>query len=162
MFLLYRINIPTMEEIGVPNPKYQPQRILWRSIVRPRSRNHPFQSNQLITRELVSSLFPWTISWSWSKSVSPVLWYILIKLPSSPQKFLRGSRFFFYFLTFFHFHRTLFVGLRDPGDFNFQNTHFVHSLVCLIIHSFLDGFQPNLHQHFSYVCSTSQRGFSLK
>ena len=158
MFLLYRINRPTMEEIGINNPEYQLLRILWRSIVRPRPLNHPFQPNPLVTWELVSSLTTLTISWSWSKSVSSFFWYSLINSLPHHKNFLRGSRFFLlsYFLSFSSH------TLRDPRNFNFQNTRFVHSLVCRIIHSFLNGFQPNLHQHFSYVCSTSQRGFSLK
>ena len=39
---------------------------------------------------------------------------------------------------------------------------FVHSLICLITHSFLHEFQPNLFQHFSHVCSTCHTIFSLK
>ena len=46
----------------------------------------------------------------------------------------------------------------NPGSFSL----FVHSLVCPIIHSFFDGFQPNLVQHFSQVCSTCHTIFSLK
>ena len=30
----------------------------------------------------------------------------------------------------------------------FSNYLFVHSFVCPITHSFLNGFQPNLYQHF--------------
>ena len=39
---------------------------------------------------------------------------------------------------------------------------FVHSLVCPITHSSLNGFQPNLVQHFPHVCSTCHTVFSLK
>ena len=45
----------------------------------------------------------------------------------------------------------------NPGRFSL----FVHSLVCPITHSFLDGFQPNLVHPFSYVCSTCHTSFSL-
>ena len=38
----------------------------------------------------------------------------------------------------------------------FSNSLFVHSL-----HSFLNGFQQNLYQHFSNVCSTCHTIFSL-
>ena len=66
------------------------------------------------------------------------------------------------FSSLFHFHRTLFRGLvgasMSPGSFSL----FVHSLVCPITHSFLDGFQPNLVQHFPCVCSTCHTVFSLK
>ena len=51
-----------------------------------------------------------------------------------------------------------FAGLRNPGRFSL----FVHSLVCPITHSSLDGFQPNLVQHFPHVCSTCHTVFSLK
>ena len=48
--------------------------------------------------------------------------------------------------------------LREPWKFSL----FVHSLVCPITHSFLDGFQPKLVQHFPQVCSTCHTIFSLK
>ena len=63
---------------------------------------------------------------------------------------------------FVSFHRTLFRGLAgacmNPGSFSL----FVHSLVCPITHSYLDGFQPNLVQHSFHVCSTCHTVFSLK
>ena len=46
----------------------------------------------------------------------------------------------------------------NPGIFSLL----VHSLVCPITHSSLDGFQPNLVQHFPHVCSTCHTVFSLK
>ena len=46
----------------------------------------------------------------------------------------------------------------NPGNFSL----FVHSLVCPITHSSLDGFLPNLVQHFPHVCSTCHTVFSLK
>ena len=55
-------------------------------------------------------------------------------------------------------HRTLFHGLAGAC----VNPLFVHSLVCPITHSFLNGFQSNLAQHFSHVCSTCHNIFSLK
>ena len=82
-------------------------------------------------------------------------------LPSMNIIFTRVS-FFFFSSSSFHFHRTLFRGLAgayvNPGKFSL----FVHSLVCPITHSFLDGFQPNLVQHFTHVCSTCHTVFSLK
>ena len=82
-------------------------------------------------------------------------------LPSMNIIFTRTS-FFFLFVCFFHFHRTLFSwacgSLREPWKFSL----FVHSLVCPITHSFLDGFQPNLVQHFPQVCSTCHTIFSPK
>ena len=70
--------------------------------------------------------------------------------------------FFIFIAHFFHFHRTLFSwtcgSLREPWKFSL----FVHSLVCPITHSFLDGFPPNLAQPFPQVCSTYHTIFSLK
>ena len=45
----------------------------------------------------------------------------------------------------------------NPEDFLL-----VHSIVCPITHSSLDGFQPNLVQHFPHVCSTCHTVFNLK
>ena len=76
-----------------------------------------------------------------------------------------ASILFSLFVCFFHFHRTLFRGLagvlRESRKF-FSNSLFVHSLICLLTHSFIHGFQPNLYQHFSNVCSTCHTTFSLK
>ena len=66
-------------------------------------------------------------------------------------------RGFFLFVSLFHFHCTLFswvVGACvNPAPF-------VLSLVCQITYSFLNGFQPNLYQHFSNVYSTCHTIFS--
>ena len=76
-------------------------------------------------------------------------------MPSCHHKNFYAAVVFFllcFFLSFFYFHHTLFRGLAgvfvNPGSFS--NSLFIHSLVCLITHSFLQGFQPNLYQHFSY------------
>ena len=78
-------------------------------------------------------------------------------LPSM-NNILRACRF----SCLFHFIARFFHGLAgayvNPGRFSL----FVHSLACLITHSSLDGFQPNLVQHFPYVCSTCHTVFSLK
>ena len=50
--------------------------------------------------------------------------------------------------------------LCEPWKF-FQTLFFVHSIVCQITHSFLNGFQPNLCQYFSHVCPTCYTSFSL-
>ena len=74
-------------------------------------------------------------------------------LPSMNIIFKRMS-FFSLFLSF----SWACGSLREPRKFSL----FVHSLVCPITHSFLDGFQPNLVQHFPQVCSTCYTIFSLK
>ena len=73
---------------------------------------------------------------------------------------IRACRFFF--LCFFYFHRTLFSWACVTPEIITWNTHLVHTLNCLITPSFLHGFQPNLYQYFSYVCSTTQTTFSIK
>ena len=83
-------------------------------------------------------------------------------LPSMNIIFTRASFFSCFFVTLFIFIAHLFCGLAgayvNPGSFSL----FVHSLVCPITHSFLDGFQPNLVQHSPNVCSTCHTIFSLK
>ena len=80
-------------------------------------------------------------------------------LPSMNIIFMHASFFSCFFVSFYC---TLFCGLcrnsREPRKFSL----FVHSLVCPITHPFLDGFQPNLVQHFPQVCSICHTIFSLK
>ena len=53
--------------------------------------------------------------------------------------------------------------LYTPDSINPRSfSLFVYLLVCPITRSFLDGFQPNLVQHFPHVCSTCHTIFSLK
>ena len=80
-------------------------------------------------------------------------------LPPIKNIFTRES---FFLVCFISLH-TFFVGLREltyvnPGRFSLLE----HSLVCPITHSSLDGFQPNLVQHFPHVCSTCHTVFSLQ
>ena len=70
--------------------------------------------------------------------------------------FFSNSNSTFIFIA--HFFRGLAGASVNPGRFSL----FVHSLVCPITHSSLDGFQPNLVQHFPHVCSTCHTVFSLK
>ena len=80
-------------------------------------------------------------------------------LPSMNIIFKRASFFSSLFLSFSsHTFSWACGSLREPRKFSF----FMHSLVCPITHSFLDGFQPNLVQHFPHVCSTCHTIFSLK
>ena len=81
-------------------------------------------------------------------------------LPPIKNIFTRAS--FFFLVCLFHFIAHFFRGLAgayvNPGRFSL----FVHSLVCPITHSSLDGFQPNVVQHFPHVCSTCHTVFSLR
>ena len=81
---------------------------------------------------------------------------------SSHKKHFYAHVIFFLASFFLHFHCTLFHGLAgayvNPRRFSLL----VHSLVCPITHSSLDGFQPNLVQHFPHVCSTCHTVCSLQ
>ena len=126
----------------------------------PRLKNHPFTTNQ--PTYYTNSTFIVSII------VSPRLVQVIFTgsshgcykgLPSMNIIFTRV----FFLVCFFYFHHTLFSwacrSLHEPQKFSL----FVHSLVCPITHSFLDGFQPNLVQHFPQVCSTCHTiFFSLK
>ena len=81
------------------------------------------------------------------------------ELPSMNNIFACMS-FFFLFVCFISSHTFSWAcgSLCEPRSFSL----FVHSLVCPITHSSLDGFQPNLVQHFPHVCSTCHTVFSLK
>ena len=79
-------------------------------------------------------------------------------LPSMNNTFTRASFFSCLFHFIAHFIRGLAGAYMNPGRFSL----FVHSLVYPITHSSLDGFQPNLVQHFPHVCSTCHTVFSLK
>ena len=58
--------------------------------------------------------------------------------------------FFLFLCLFLPFSLRTFRGLAgacmNPGSI-FSNSLFMHSLVCPITHSFLDGFQPNLSKY---------------
>ena len=103
---------------------------------------HPF------SKQMEPSLCPESLTQRSSRLFSTVLCVCLIKgfLPS--VTFLRARRFFFYFLSFSsHTFSWACGSLCEPQKF----FSFVHSLVCQITHSFLNGFQPNLYQHFSHA-----------
>ena len=81
------------------------------------------------------------------------------RLPSMNIIFTHASFFSCLFLSFSsHTFSWACGSLREPRKFSL----FVHSLVCPITHSFLDGIQPNLVQHFPHVCSTCHTIVSLK
>ena len=78
--------------------------------------------------------------------------------PSMNIIFTRVSFFLVHFFLSSHTFSWACGGLHELQKFSL----FVHSLGCPITHSFLDGFQPNLVQHFPQVCSTCQTIFNLK
>ena len=110
---------------------------------------HPF------TKQMVPSLCPESLTRSLFQLFSPVFRKHPIKcfLPSIP--FYTLVVFFFVCFYYFHFHHTPFCGLAGAcmnPEF-YSNSLFVHSLVCQITHSFLNGFQLNLYQHYLHVYS---------
>ena len=135
--------------------------------VHPRTTNHPFPPDLPITRELVPSLFE-VNNLKFVEIGSASLQIRPYKILPSTKIFLTRPSFFFSssnstfsFIFIAHFFSWACGRLRESQKF-FSNYLFVHSIVCLITHSFLHGFQPNLYQHFSYVCSTCLTTFSLK
>ena len=130
--------------------------------MRPRSKNHPLGAHPPAY---------WTNSYS-TFIVSTIIDLKLVdihgtsflcvsyKVPPSINNISTCASFFSLFLCFI-FIAHFFVGLREPRKYFFQ-TLFMHSLCSPITHSFLDGFQPNLFQHFSHPSSTCHTIFSLK
>ena len=121
-----------MEKIGATNPEYQP---CAPTLEKPSpGTNSPIN----FTKQMVPSLCPESLTQSLSRSFSPVLCVRLIKGFLPPKTFLHVHRFFF--VSLFHFHRTLFRGLAgacvNPASI-FSNSLFMHSLLCQIPHSFL-------------------------
>ena len=82
-------------------------------------------------------------------------------LPPIKNIFMHASFFSCLFLFSFIFIAHLFRGLVG-AYVNGRFSLLVHSLVCPITHSSLDGFQPNLVQHFPHVYSTCHTIFNLK
>ena len=126
--------------------------------MRPRSRNHPINTNTSVHYTNSTFIVSTIVSQQLVEIVFTGFLFGRYKgLPSINNIFTCAS-----FFSLFHFHRTLFLwacgSLLDPGRFS----QFVYSLVCAITHSSLDGFQPNLVQHFPHVCSTCHTVFSLK
>ena len=141
-----------MEEIGATIPKYQPLRVFMAPVVRLRTTNHPFPPNSLVyytisTFIVLKNQYPEVHR----HRFQPFFWYSPYKcLPVTTKIFTRQSFFFSslflcFFLLFFIAH--FFSGACGSFSWNsgsfFQTPFFIHSFVCLIIHSFLHGFQPN-------------------
>ena len=142
-----------MEEIGTTNPKYQPLRVLWC----PCLKTILLVPIHLFTRQIVPLVCEELLSWSSSILVTSNFSNSHTKSFLSSKIFLRACYFFLSFIFIAHFS----WACMTP-EISIWNTHLVHTLVCLITHSLLHGFQPNLYQHFSYVCSTRQTTFSIK
>ena len=62
-----------MVAIAAAVPEYQPLRFLWRSFVRPRTRNHRLRPDSPVTRVLVPSIYWESISQSSLQSIQPFL-----------------------------------------------------------------------------------------
>ena len=99
-------------------------------VLHPHMTNHPSGSDSLITRKLVPSFNVETAPKSSSKLALPLFWYSFI------NSFFHHKKLQFIFLTFFQFHCTLFSWTCVNPRMLFSKFQFVHTLVCLITHSF--------------------------
>ena len=88
--------------------------------------------------------FNGTRSCTFTRQIAPSLHQQSSRFPHTPYKCPPSINKIF-FVSLFHFDYTLFCRLvgvcMNPGN----------SFVCLITHSFLNGFQPNSYQHFFHV-----------
>ena len=130
--------------------------------MRLRSKNHPINTNTPVHYTNSTFIVSTIVSQQLVQIVFTSFLFERYKgLPSINNIFTHVSFFSSLFLCFIfiaHFFRGLAGACVDPGIFS----QFVYSLVCAITHSSLDGFQPNLVQHFPHVCSTCHTVFSLK
>ena len=130
--------------------------------MRPRSKNHSVNTSSPVHYTKSTFIVSTIISQQLVQIVFTGFLFGHYKgLPSMNNTFTRASFFSNSNSTFIfiaHFFRELAGAYVNPGRFSFV----VHSLVCPITHSSLDGFQPNLVQHFPHVCSTCHTVFSLK
>ena len=141
-----------MKEIAVP--PILSMRVKWCPFMHPHLKTIPLAPIHPFSKQMIHLLCPESL-------FSPVLCVCLIKgfLPSTA--FLCVRHFFFVsFIFIAHFSGGLIGAYVNPGSF--LKLSFVHSVLCQITHSFLNGFQPNLYQHFSHACSTCHTIFSLK
>ena len=129
----------------------------------PHSKNHPFSTNSLIyltnSSFIVSRIVDQLLVGIHFTNFSRVAYK---PLPPIKNIFTRVLFFSCLLLSSFIFIAHLFRGLAGAYVNNGRFSLLVHSLVCPITHSSLDGFQPNLVQHFPHVCSTCHTVFNLK
>ena len=135
-----------MKEIGITNPEYTYQSLQAQRCLPMHPLKKPSPGTNLPIYLTNSTFIVSTI-------IYPKLMQIVFTgflfgcykgLPSMNNIFTCASLFLFHF----HFHRILFRGLVRACVNLGSLSYFVHSLVCPITHSFLDGFQPNLVHHF--------------
>ena len=112
----------------------------------------PLTPIHLFTRQIVPSWCSESLTQSLSKWFSSV--YCMHFIKCSIKNIFECISFFPCFFLSFSLHSLSWAcrSLHEHRKFFFK-CFFVHSPVCQIIHSFLNGFQPNLYQHFSHVCS---------
>ena len=120
----------------------------------PCSKNHPLNTNSPV--HYTNSTF--IVSTIVSQQLVQIVFTGLL---FGHYKGLPSMNITFTCALFFHFHRTLFSwSCRSLHEL--RKIFSVHSFVCPITHSSLDGCQPNLVQYFPHVCSTCHTVFSLK
>ena len=125
--------------------------------MRPRSKNYPINTNTSVHYTNSTFIVSTIVSQQPVEIVSTNFLFGRYKgLPSINNIFTRVVFFLCFFVSFSS--HTFSWACVNPGRFS----QFVYSLVCPITHSSLDGFQPNLVQHFPHVCSNCHTVFSLK
>ena len=130
-----------------------------RPFVCPCSRNHPLNTNSPVYYTNGTFIVSTIVSQQLVQIVFTGFLFGHYKgLPSINNIFTCVLIFSSAFIFIAHFFRGLAGAYMNPVIFSL----FVHSLVCPLTHSSLDGFQPNLVQHFPHVCSTCHTVFSLK
>ena len=146
-----------MEEIATNNLEYQPLQVLWCRLCAHAQKTISLAPIHSFTKQILPSMYQELLSWS--RLISAITRVFCMRLTNSPfhQKYFR--RLWFFFLSFSsHTFSWACGSLREPRKcFSFC------AFTCLLItHSFVNGFQPNLYQPFSHVCSTCRNIFSLK
>ena len=104
----------------------------------PQSNNHPFGTHSLVYYTfIVSSIIDLGFS-----VIDPNYSCICM----CPYKLLPSKHFYpCIIFSLFHFHRPLLCACGSSREPWKTSSLFVHSFICPITHSFLNGFQPNLY-----------------
>ena len=116
---------------------------------------HPF------TKQIVPSLYPSWFPRSSCRSFAPIFCKSIIRASFHEYNIFTCMSFFLCFIFIAHRFCELAGAYVDPGSI-FSNSLFIRILCSPISHSFLNGFQPNLYKHFSYVSSTCHTIFTIK
>ena len=130
--------------------------------MRPHSENHPIDTNTPIHYTNSTFIVSTIIVLKLVDIHGTSFLCVSYKGPPSINNIFTCASFFFFVCFFVSFSSHTFSwAYVSPGNI-FSNSLFMHSLCSPITHSFLDGFQPNLYQHFSHPSSTCHTILGLK